>query len=64
MGESIVSKIVYQNCLILLTNRFSYVDLFKLHMLDFYVILGIDWLHASFSSIDCRTKVMKFSFPN
>ena len=33
-------------------------------MVDFDVILGMDWLHACFASIDCRTKVVKFNFPN
>ena len=33
-------------------------------MVDFDVILGMDWLHACFASIDCRTRVLKFKFPN
>ena len=33
-------------------------------MFDFDVILGVDWLHACFASIDCRTQVVKFQFPN
>nr|ABI34336.1 hypothetical protein SDM1_41t00011 [Solanum demissum] len=30
-----------------------------LDMLDFDVILGMDWLHASYASIGCRTRVVK-----
>ena len=45
-------------------NRFCYVDLAELNMLDFDVILGIDLLHACFSPIDCRTRVVRFNFPN
>ena len=33
-------------------------------MLDFDVILGMDWLHARFESIDCRTRVVRFNFQN
>ena len=33
-------------------------------MLDLDVILGMDWLHACFASIDCRTRVARFNFPN
>ena len=33
-------------------------------MLDFDVILGMDWLHACFASIDCRNRGVKFNFPN
>ncbi|KAH0646255.1 hypothetical protein KY284_034139 [Solanum tuberosum] len=27
-------------------------------------ILGMDWLHSCYASIDCRTRVVKFQFPN
>ena len=33
-------------------------------MIDFDSIFGMDWLHACFASIDCRTRVVKFNFPN
>ena len=48
----------------MLLNRVSHVDLVELHMLDFDVILGMDWLHARFESIDCRTRVVRFNFQN
>ena len=63
MGESVVAKRVYQNYPISLPNRVSYVDLVELDMLDFDVILGMDWLHACFASIDCRIRVVRFNFP-
>ncbi|WMV18631.1 hypothetical protein MTR67_012016 [Solanum verrucosum] len=45
------------NCHISLPHRVTGVDLVKLDMLHFDVILGMDWLHACFASIDCRTQV-------
>ena len=33
-------------------------------MLDFDVILGIDWLHSWVASIDYRTRLVKFQIPN
>ena len=60
VGDSVVAKRVYKSCPILLSNRVTLVDLVELGMLKFYVILGIYWLHASFASIDCRTRVVKF----
>ena len=33
-------------------------------MLDLDVILGMDWLHACFASIDCTTRIVRFNFPN
>ena len=45
-------------------DRISYVDLVELDMLDFDGILGMDWLHACFASIDYRRRVLRFNFPN
>ena len=45
-------------------NKFQLVDLVELDMLDLDVRLGMDWLHACFASIDGRTRVVKFNFPN
>ncbi|XP_049381296.1 uncharacterized protein LOC125845822 [Solanum stenotomum] len=33
-------------------------------MVDFDVVLGMDWLHAYYASIDCRTRRVKFQFPS
>ena len=33
-------------------------------MVNFDVILGMDWLHDYFSSINCRTIIVKFNFSN
>ena len=62
--KSVVAKRVYRNYPIMSANRVLYVDLLELNMLDFDVILGMDWLHACFASIDCRTRLVKFNFPN
>ena len=40
------------------------VDLIELDMVDFDVILGMDWLHSCYELIDCRTRVVKFQIPN
>ena len=64
LADSVVAKIVYRNCPIMLHNIVNHVKLVELDMFDFDIILGMDWLHASFASIDCRTRVVKFNFPN
>ncbi|KAH0709324.1 hypothetical protein KY284_010751 [Solanum tuberosum] len=64
VGDSIVAKRVYRGCPISLPNRITLVDLVELDMLDFDVILGMDWRPACFASIDCRTRIVKFQFPN
>ena len=64
VGASVVVNKVYKGCHISLTNRVTLVDLIELYLLDFDVILVMDWLHDFFDSIDCRTRIVKFQFPN
>jgi len=45
IGEFIVAKGVYRKCLISLSHRVTHVDLVELDVLDFDVILVMDWLH-------------------
>ena len=54
----------YQNCPISFPNRVSNVYLVELDMLDFDIILGMDWLHDSFATIGYRIRVVRFNFPN
>ena len=48
----------------MLHNSVFYVEIVELDMLDFDVILCVDWLNGCFASIDCRRRVMKFNFQN
>lgn len=50
---------VYKGCPITFPNRVTLVVLIELDMLDFDVILCMDWLHAYFSSIVCWTRIVK-----
>ena len=62
VGESVVAKGAYRNCPIMLPNRVTHVELVEPDMADFDVILGLDWLHDCFASIDCRTRIVKSTF--
>ena len=64
VSGSVVARRVIRSCPISFPNRVTRVDLVEFGMVDFDVILRIDWLHACFSSIDCQTRVVKFNFPN
>lgn len=50
--DSIVAKRVYRKCLASLSHRVTFIDLVELDMLDVDVILGLDWLHSYYASID------------
>ena len=43
-----------------LENKLLPCDLVELNMVDFDVILWMDWLHAYYASIDYRTCKVKF----
>ena len=51
---------VYKNCPIFFSHRSTHIDLVELDMLDFDVMLGVDWFHSCYASIDCRIQVVKF----
>ncbi|XP_070045775.1 uncharacterized protein [Nicotiana tomentosiformis] len=56
VGDSIVANHVYRDCTALINDRPTSVDLVELVMLDFDVIMGMDWLAACYANIDCRAK--------
>ena len=31
-------------------------------MVDFNVIIGMDWLHSCYTLVDCRTRIVRFLF--
>ncbi|KAH0727836.1 hypothetical protein KY290_003558 [Solanum tuberosum] len=64
VSDSVVAKRVYRSCPISLSHKVTLVDLVEIDMLDYDVLLGMDWLHASYAYIDCRTRVVKFQFAN
>ena len=39
-------------------------DLVELPMHDFDVILGMEWIHNCYARMDCRSRVVRFRFPN
>ena len=39
-------------------------DLVELEMVDFNLILGMDWWHYFYASVDCRTRIVNFQFPD
>ena len=59
-----VGKTVHRNCTIMLPNRVTYVELEEFDMVDFDVILGMDWLNDSFAFIDFRKRIFKFDLSN
>ena len=64
VGDFVVARRVFRRCPISLPNRITIVELIELHMVNFYVILGMCWLHSCFAFIDYRIRVVKLQLPN
>ncbi|XP_069148041.1 uncharacterized protein [Solanum lycopersicum] len=58
VGESILAERVHRDCLVSINHMYTMANLVKLYMVDFDVILGMNWIYASYGSIDCRTGVV------
>ena len=63
IGESIIARRVYHNCIVTVCDRDALADLVELEMVDFDVIMGMDWLSSCYAMVDCRTKMVHFQFP-
>ncbi|KAL0534799.1 hypothetical protein IC582_029093 [Cucumis melo] len=63
-GECMLSKEKVKACQIEISGHVIEVTLIVLDMLDFDVILGVDWLAANHASIDCSRKEVTFNPPS
>ncbi|XP_070045296.1 uncharacterized protein [Nicotiana tomentosiformis] len=58
MGDSIIVDRVYRSCVMALGGYEMRVDLLLLSIVDFNVILGIDWLSPRHAILDCHAKTV------
>ncbi|XP_075104536.1 uncharacterized protein LOC142161644 isoform X1 [Nicotiana tabacum] len=63
MGDSLVVNRVYRSCLIALSGFETNADLLLLSMVDFDVILGMDWLSPHYAILDCHAKTVTLAMP-
>ncbi|KAA0032380.1 ty3-gypsy retrotransposon protein [Cucumis melo var. makuwa] len=63
-GECMLAKEKVKACQIEIAGHVIEVTLLVLDMLDFDVILGMDWLAANHASIDCSRKEVAFNPPS
>ncbi|KAA0035418.1 ty3-gypsy retrotransposon protein [Cucumis melo var. makuwa] len=63
-GECMLSKEKVKACQIEIADHVIEVTLLVLDMLDFDVILGMDWLASNHASIDCSRKKVAFNPPS
>ena len=46
----------------MISDRRTMTDLHELKMVDFDVIMGMDWLASFYANVDCRMKMVRFQF--
>ncbi|XP_070026298.1 uncharacterized protein [Nicotiana sylvestris] len=64
VGESVKVTRVYRGCIVSVQGRNTKADLIELEMVDFDVIMGMDWLSSCYAMLDCHAKIVRFQFPN
>ncbi|XP_070023154.1 uncharacterized protein [Nicotiana sylvestris] len=64
IGDSITAARVYRGCVVTVHGRDTMADLIELGMVNFDVIMGMDWLYSCFAKLDCQTRTMRLEFPN
>ena len=64
LGENLRTDRVHKDCLIVVSGKTMCADLVELPLHDFDVILCIDWLQNCYACLDCRSRVVRFCFPN
>ncbi|XP_070004967.1 uncharacterized protein [Nicotiana sylvestris] len=62
IGDSLIAKQVYRGCIIVVHGRSAIADLIELDMVEFDVIMGMDWLASCHANVDCRSKIVRFQF--
>ena len=63
LGERIVRTFVFRGCEVMIEGLMLKANLIPLEMVDFDVILGMDWLSYHKASMNCFTKKIRFEKP-
>ncbi|XP_027767800.1 uncharacterized protein LOC114074085 [Solanum pennellii] len=63
VGDSVVVDRVYRLCTVTLIEYDTHADLKVLDMIDFNVILGMDWLSSYHAILNCHAKTITLAMP-
>ncbi|XP_070046027.1 uncharacterized protein [Nicotiana tomentosiformis] len=63
VGDPVIVRRVYKDCIVAVLSRSTVADLIELDMVKFDVIMGMDWLASCYANIDYRSKIVRFQFP-
>ncbi|XP_070032277.1 uncharacterized protein [Nicotiana tomentosiformis] len=63
IDQGSTSRQVDRYCIVVVHSCSTVADLIELDMVEFDVIMGMDWLAYCYANIDCRSKMVQFQFP-
>ncbi|XP_070024610.1 uncharacterized protein, partial [Nicotiana sylvestris] len=63
VGDIVIVDHVYRSCIVTIRGLETRVDLLLLRMVDFDIILGMDWLSPSHAILDCHAKIVTLAIP-
>ena len=63
VGDFIIARQVYKDCSVIIYDRCTKAALVDLDMMEFDVIMGMNWLASCYANVDCQKKVVRFKFP-
>ncbi|KAJ1379399.1 Aspartic peptidase domain superfamily [Sesbania bispinosa] len=61
--EILLADCVYRSCVVSIGGKELFANLIAPDMVDFDVILGMDWLASHYATLDCHNKVVRFEMP-
>ncbi|XP_070050905.1 uncharacterized protein [Nicotiana tomentosiformis] len=62
-GDSVVVDHVYRSCVVTIGSFETSVDILLIDVVDFDVILGMDWLSPYHAILDCQAKTVTLAMP-
>ncbi|XP_035540235.1 uncharacterized protein LOC118344217 [Juglans regia] len=62
-GETVWCSKVTLGCPLMISGMILKADLIMFKLLEFDIILGMDWLYQYFASINCRSRIVSFQLP-
>ncbi|XP_070008235.1 uncharacterized protein [Nicotiana sylvestris] len=63
VGDSVVVDLIYRFCVVTFCGFETRVDFLLLDMIDFEIILGMDWLSPYHTILDCHAKTVTLAMP-
>lgn len=59
-----MAKWLYKGFIVSIHGGVILTNLVDLEMIDFDVIMRLDWLYSCYTKLDCRSKIVRFEFSN